>query len=609
MSKLSGMLYFDSRPLSAGDAASIEEALRSPGYMAARLSRSAGMLMGWAAGCEPSRAIGLASSPDGSCCSWDGRLDNRKDLLREERGDSSDSAVVLSLYQRKGVDGLKDVVGDWSLCIWDAARRAMVLASDFAGIRPLFYHGARGFLCWSSSLSDVVRWTGISELDETYVASFLVRGSAPERTPYAGIWSVPPGHAVCVSQERVEKRAFWSPPLHHEIRYRDERCYEEQLLGLFREASEARINADSPNCAELSGGLDSSSVVCMADRLQKETSSDRGLCTFSYTHDRCPDEKYFREVERHCNRSGTHLEIQDYPPIASDLAGDAAPAWWEPRFRELAKCMEAIGSGVFLTGQLGDLIMGNVTDDSDQVTDWLTEGRFLRAAQEAYEWGRSLQVPIYPILWTPPTSPHDGPGALPTSTKDSLVESLRARVRFADQEATRAAAWRTARPGRRRRLRALSEMLQARSLQAPEALQHVSYTHPFAHRPLVEFMLSIPAGVVCRPGQPRRLMRRAFAGLLPPLVLNRKSKAAYTTTYRGALAPLAAAMLQHTSGIQLVERGYVELASLTNRLEKFTQGLECNESQLRPMILFEFWLRSRGREGARSQESVATMAG
>src|SRR6185295_7702795 len=97
-----------------------------------------------------------------------------------------------------------------------------------------------------------------------------------------------PGHAVCVSQENTVKLVFWSLPAHQELRYRDERCYEEQLLELFQEAVEVRITAAPRAGAELSGGLDSSSVVCMADRLRKEAGSGvRELYTFSYTHERC----------------------------------------------------------------------------------------------------------------------------------------------------------------------------------------------------------------------------------------------------------------------------------------------------------------------------------
>src|ERR1019366_1887641 len=87
--------------------------------------------------------------------------------------------------------------------------------------------------------------------------------------------------------------------------------------------------------------------------------------------------------------------------------------------------------------------------------------------------------------------------------------------------------------------------------------------------------------------------RRAFAGLLPPLVLGRKSKAAYSAVYAAALMPLAAELLKHPGRVQLVERGYVDRRSLARRLERFQQGLECNEYQLRPLLLFEFWLRNQ----------------
>jgi len=149
-------------------------------------------------------------------------------------------------------------------------------------------------------------------------------------------------------------------------------------------------------------------------------------------------------------------------------------------------------------------------------------------------------------------------------------------------------------------------VLSARNLQAPEILQHVAYTHPFTHRPLVEFMLTIPARVVCQPGQPRRLMRRAFAGLLPPLIAGRKSKAAYLSTYLGAIMPLAAEMLQQPGEIQVVERGYAERRSLIARLERLRQGLECNEGQLWSLILFEFWLRNQARRHALAPRTPAS---
>jgi asparagine synthase (glutamine-hydrolysing) len=579
--------------------------------------------MGWVATSVLPQNKGLFQAPDRSVCLWDGRLDNRNHLFSQTglSAECSDAALILVWFRKNGVDGLRDLLGDWSLCIWDAGRRQIVLASDYAGIRPLYYRRTAHSLYWSSSLADLVRWTGVTELDDTYVANFLVRGRAAGRTPYAGIVPVPAGHAVTIDQSRIDGRAFWSLPIHRETRYPDEKQYEERLLELFREAVQVRLAAGAPTCAELSGGLDSSSVVCMADRLRRETPGGAPpLITFSCTHENSPDERFFREVERACDVSPCHLDLRDYSFAAADLMG-TIPALWEPRYRGLARRLDALGAGALLTGQFGDFVMGNVHDDIGQVTEPLARGQFGIAVRTAYAWARAMQAPIYPILWRgareawfswiPPIGPGDSVGAMPASTEDSLGNALRSRLAPEEREATLDGLAAEAPPGKRQRFRAAAEILASRTLQTPEALQHIWYAHPYAHRPLLEFMLTIPAHVVVGPNEPRRLMRRAFAGLLPPLVLNRKSKGSYSSTYRDSLRPLATELLTGSGKIQSIERGYVERRSLTSRLGRFTQGLDCNETQLRQILILEFWLRKRiagppaSDSAARSPEAVA----
>ena len=600
--KLCGILEFDARPLLAEDEGRVRTALCNPGSFTPQTCRQPGLFMG-CAGAATQFGPGFFRGPDRSVCFLDGRIDNRKDLLEQTglRPDSPDAALVLSTYRKSGIDGLRRVVGDWSLCIWDPERREILLASDFAGIRPLYYHRTEHRLCWSSSLSDLVDWTGATELDESYVAGFLTGGRPFHRTLYAGILPVPAGHAVSVSSDRTGDRAFWTLPFHQETRFRDEREYEERLFELFRESVQARLSPDGPTCAELSGGLDSSSIVCMADRVRRDNPfGSPGLITVSYTSPHSSDEKFYGEVEQACQVSAIHLNLQDYPAFAADRIGPL-PGLWEPRFQGLSRLLAAQRSRVLLTGQFGDFIMGNTRDDIGQVTESLAQLRISNAIRSAYGWSKSKQVPIYPVLWrgvreaylswVPPANFADAVGALPASVEDSVSDRLRA-CGPSRQIAREREDWsRRIPPGRRHRFRIAEDILQSRTLETPASLQHISYAHPYAHRPLVEFLLTIPPEIVVAPGEPRRLMRRAFAGLLPPLVLSRKSKASYEPVYRAALRPLAAALLRSPLEIQLVERGYVDARSLTGRMEKFTQGLDCNEMQLRQILLLEFWLR------------------
>jgi asparagine synthase (glutamine-hydrolysing) len=610
MSILAGIYYFDRRPISAADEARIRRALGDSDRQPTHCFRSQGLIMGVAGSPLGFSEDGdFSRSPHGSVCTWDGRLDNQEDLRRELSCDfpppSTISGLAVKAYQSKGAPGFRGLVGDWSLAIWDGRLCSVVLASDYAGIRPLYYYRGNDRLLWSSRLSELIRWTGTDELDEEYVASFLTHATAAHRTPYRGVYPVPPGCAVCVSPDRIATQPFWDLPVDQETRFQDERCYEEQLRVLFREAVSVRLRSQGPVCAELSGGLDSSSVVSMAAQLKNaDSGSFPELITLSYTHEGSTDEKYFLTVERAWNLTGIHLQLEEHPFAAANRAGGAVPAWWEPRFRETARLMESLGSSVYMTGQLGDFIMGNLVDDSDQVADYLRQHRFLQAAREAFSWSQSLRVPIYSILWRALRTNYSSWAAPSVTTTcdryqhiDSLAPEFRKRVNLSDYNRQNELRWQAASPSRRGRFRALNDMLSGRLLQAPEALQHVSVTHPFAHRPLVEFMLTIPPAVVCRPGEPRRLMRRAFAELLPPAILKRRSKTTYEKVYRQALVPMAAELLKRPEDMRMVESGYVNPRSVMERLKRFTEGLDCNSSQLRQLILFEFWLRNRAHSG------------
>jgi hypothetical protein len=93
-------------------------------------------------------------------------------------------------------------------------------------------------------------------------------------------------------------------------------------------------------------------------------------------------------------------------------------------------------------------------------------------------------------------------------------------------------------------------------------------------------------------------MRRAFAGFVPGGILKRRSKATYDGVFREAMLPLATALLDSRLPLHLVERGYIDPVSLRNRLTLFREGLDCNASQLRYVILLEFWLRNRAAQAA-----------
>ncbi|HEY3740697.1 MAG TPA: asparagine synthase-related protein [Bryobacteraceae bacterium] len=534
-----------------------------------------------------------AVSPAGLVCSLDGRLDNcsgRTSIVN--RG----ARCALEAYELRGLDGLRELYGEWSLAIRDADGRKVVLATDYVGTRPLYYCRQGRVLRWSSSLDRLAQLTGAgSELDPQYAAEFLAFGSSLERTPYPEIRAVRPGVALEFSASTMRQTELWAPPVGRTITYKDPREYAEHLYSLFEEAVSLRVQTSQPVFAEFSGGLDSSSVAAMAARLVRESKTPcPKIVTVSYRQAGSTDEAFIdsgidSRIDsqfgggRGCE--SLDVDLDERSAACAGELGFGAPRMWQPRFAGVARHLGVSGSEVLLTGQLGDLTMSNFVDDSEQVGD-----RFMRwdlggAWREAMQWSRSLRRPVFGIL----------------------AQGLRLAVAGGQRpNESRPEVWRECEPSRRKRFLALRSVIESRSLQCPEALQDFEVSHPFAHRPLVEYVLRIPSEVTCRPGEPRRLMRQSFASLLPPAILNRRSKAAFTGLIHAGLRPIMRAIVDGgVRNMRLAEMNFVDPVSVGERIELLHHGLECGEDQLRRILLLEQWVRDREAGSARRSRKVS----
>ena len=386
------------------------------------------------------------------------------------------------------------------------------------------------------------------------------------------------------------------------IQYKNQQRYEEELRALFREAVAVRLQSESPVLAELSGGLDSSSVVCMAQHLIRSGAVNTPrLEIVGFTWQNSLDEPFIREVESHCGIEGTRISTHDIPLLTEAQASGAMPEAFHSLLRSVATKANQLGARTILTGQNGDLLMGNWYDDSLQVAASLRRLRIACSFKEALAWSKLLRLSVYRILWRaahaalPPSltpaaiyATSDGSYA-PKSVETSLVSQLSG---ISESSNFFSNDWLQAAPERRKYFYCLSMALQLRTLQPPEPLQHLDYTHPFSHRPLVEFLMTVPANILCRPGEPRRLMRSALSDLWPLKLRERRSKGSFNAPWQEASKPLARALLK-AKELHSVERGFVDRDSLRSRLERLCRGLDCNESQLRQIILLELWLRNR----------------
>lgn len=193
----------------------------------------------------------------------------RADL--EQRGHrfstTTDTEVILHLYEEKGSACLGDLNGQWALAIWDTVKKRLFLARDRVGIRPLHYTVAGGRLLFGSEIKALLVHPGVTrELDPRALdQTFTFWTTLPGTTPFKDIKELPPGHFLTLHDGTVSVEKYWDVPLYPRERWIDDPpgAIAEKLMELLLDAVRIRLRADVPVGAYLSGGLDSSAVTSL----------------------------------------------------------------------------------------------------------------------------------------------------------------------------------------------------------------------------------------------------------------------------------------------------------------------------------------------------------
>jgi asparagine synthase (glutamine-hydrolysing) len=226
-------------------------------------------------------------SRSGVVITWDGRLDNREDLVRELQGGATladnDVSIVAAAYDHWETKCFERLIGDWAVSIWNPREKLLILAKDFIGTRPLYYSIERNGIQWSTILDPLVPSDRRTfSLEEEYLAGWFGSLPAAHLTPYVGIEDVPAACFVTITPRRSAVQKYWDFDGSKRIRYHRDADYEEHFRTVLAHAVRRRLRSHTPILAELSGGMDSSAIVCMADSL---TPAGPKIDTVSYYAD------------------------------------------------------------------------------------------------------------------------------------------------------------------------------------------------------------------------------------------------------------------------------------------------------------------------------------
>jgi len=205
---------------------------------------------------------------------FNGEIYNYLELITElkENGHifytSSDTEVIIHLYEEYDEKCVEYLNGMFSFAIWDSNREKLFLARDRLGVKPLYYAYKEEKIIFASEIKAILQSEYITAEPNypaimDYMTLTYVTG---EKTFFKGINRLMPGHILVVENSRIEVKKYWDLELKPDYEH-EEQYFIDKLEYLLRDSVKITLRSDVPLGCHLSGGLDSSTVCCLASSI------------------------------------------------------------------------------------------------------------------------------------------------------------------------------------------------------------------------------------------------------------------------------------------------------------------------------------------------------
>ncbi|WP_404787083.1 lasso peptide isopeptide bond-forming cyclase [Altericista sp. CCNU0014] len=628
MSGILGILNRDGRPVEGKQLEAMSEAIAHRGPDGRRTWQSGAVGLGHRMlRTTPQSLLEELPSFDSAgqiAVTADLRLDNRAILI--ERLDLghlppqkvTDSQLVVAAYHRWGKSCPEYLLGDFAFAIWDDPAQTLFCARDHFGIKPFYFYNSHRLFAFASEIKALIALEDISsELNEIRVADCLTGTlDDPAITLYKDIWRLPPAHSLTLQMDReLRQFRYWALEQPEEIYHPSDEAYAEEYRHHFAEAVRCRMSSAYPVGAHLSGGLDSSSVACMARHLNREATHRSPIHTFSHTYPDVPDSDESDFIQIVLNQG-------DF--IHHDIKGDGLGALteWQTLFRAtddslignayfnwiVNRSAREHGVRVLMSGFDGDTTVGHgflyltelahrqqwpaLVREATQFVrqskgegasassligrhslptlrklartrQWLAFARAVRCLSPAlkasqprlwYEWGFKEMDGIRQWRrWRDQKRQPSPPNPHPFANP-TFLEEIHYAKRLLDLQIPSTAP-QTERESQWRTLSSGLMVLPVEICDRMSAVCGVETRHPFMDKRLIEYCLALPARQKLSQGWSRAILRRGMEGILPPEIQWRSSKGSATAVFFYGLNKYDRPLLD-----EVVERDFPELA-------------------------------------------------
>jgi asparagine synthase (glutamine-hydrolysing) len=535
----------------------------------------------------------------------DVRLDNREEVRRwaadtlPDADTPSDLLLVVAALLARGDACISQLVGDFAFVIWNTHIERLLAARDACGVRQLYFQEDRGDLRLGSRSSAIANAT---LYDDVWAAEYLLGGYTSEgRTPFAGCRHVLPGTYLSSFAGRLREHIYWSAAdyVAQPARVLEERSTVDEYLFLFAEGVRNRIDGERTTWAQVSGGLDSSSIVCIAAALCDSAGVPELGGTLSFVDTLGDgDETYYSDavVERFSLRNEKLVDYwlwqeDGHPPPIEDTPTILYPFW--ARDREVARLVRSAGGKVLLSGRGGDECL---TGDPASAADLLRSGHFRKAVRNLMDTSIAQRTSVWPLAWEHLVLP-----LLPRRLRNSWAPARTNLPGWLNRDFVR----RTAAAQRVRERRATAHASDGHyaavvaeryrllgALPIPSATEDgIEMRHPFLYRPLVEMVLGLPSHFLTRAGHEKWVLREALRNVLPERVRTRRGKGGPDARVLWSLSREEARITSMLRDPVISQLGWVERRGLIRSYEQAKSGHGPDRLMVQTALTLETWLR------------------
>jgi asparagine synthase (glutamine-hydrolysing) len=534
----------------------------------------------------------------------DARIDNREELIALldltdcPATEIADSQLILAAYEKWDEHCAERLLGDFAFSIWDGRRQRLFCARDHLGIKPYYYYRSARMFVFASEIKAILSLSAVPRhLNEERLADHI-EGSFEDRTItfYRDILRLPPAHSITVSRDGIQVRPYWALDPGRELQLRSNDEYAERFRELFSESVRCRLRTAYPVGSLLSGGLDSSSIVCTARNLLAEESGRR-LHTFSAIFPSLPeadlrkiDERAFIDAVLATGGIEPHyVQADRLSPFT-----DVERVFWHEDEAVLAPNLyihwalygAALHQGVrvLLDGIDGDT---TVSHGLSYLAELTYRGRWKTLLMEAIALSRTSPSSFSPqrVIWQYGVKP-----LIPESIQKICCRLRRRPSGWADHSLIHPVfaeriglAQRTRlflndgsgtdRSARRAHWQGLTSGLVPATLEVANraaAAFSIEPRYPFFDRRLMEFCLALPPDQKLHQGWTRVIMRRAMANILPEEVRWRVSKANLSPNFQRRLLDVDRELLDEVilHDPKAIEQ-YVQIPALRKAYQRY----------------------------------------